>query len=43
MAGGKRVQELDEEVVGEFNFYWDFQLCFGCKIESLKRYFEELE
>ena len=43
MAERKGVQGPDKEVVREFNFYWDFQLCFGCKIESLKRYFEELE
>ena len=37
------IQRSDEDVVGELKFYWDLQFCFRRKIESLKRYFEDLE
>ena len=43
MAEGKMVHGLDEEVVREFIFYWVFQLCFGDKTKSLKRYLKDLE
>ena len=43
MVGGRGFQRQDEDVVGEFKLYKDLQFYFRRKIESLKRYFEELE
>ena len=39
----KGLKGPNEEVVGELKFYWDLQLYFGRKTESLKRYSEELK